>query len=331
MSKRMQRAVAKRAAAPQESPLISQGPAPPASVLLSHTPEASASHSRAPPAAASGSAAPAAPAVMDSGEDLDASMEALFEPSPEPESSKVPPSPPSGSDSSSSSGSTSPSRSRSPKRPSHSRGHSTGAHALAGQDDARQMARAQDLIHKYKLPGPKRVLHPSLVGFDTANRDGVPLSGERCDQLLHEIELMGWDADEANFGNICVEERPGHTDLFRFNKTACAAQEFLADIATESLAFGTLSHSHLHQCLKNIAGGAPAVLPVSFMNNGRLCLHTVRSHSLALAESVENGLSWTVLSWRIRDEPGAMELIQSAQNRKSGVAMKAPREPCIGG
>jgi hypothetical protein len=133
---------------------------------------------------------------------------------------------------------------------------------------------------------------------------------------------MGWDVDEANFGNICVQERPGSSDLLRFNAEACRASEFLADIVVDSLGFGTLSYSHLHQCLKNIAGGCTALSPTSFMLNGRLSVDAVASVSPALAESVTKGLQWTVLSWKIRDVTGAMELIQAAWNRKAGVAMK---------
>ena len=165
-----------------------------------------------------------------------------------------------------------------------------------------------------------------MVGFDCANRDGIPLSGERCDELLAAIEAMGWDVDEANFGNICVQERPGSDALLKFDAGSCVANQFLANIVVDSLPFGSLSHSHLHQCLKNIASGCLASKPTTFMLNGKLSVDAVASVSLALAESVAKGLQWTVLSWKIRDVAGAMELIQAAWNRKAGVAMK---ESCM--
>jgi hypothetical protein len=186
----------------------------------------------------------------------------------------------------------------------------------------KQLLAARSLIEKYKLPGGKQFLAPSLVGFDTANRDGIPLNGDRCDVLLHEIETMGWDPEEANFGNLCVEERPGKSTLLQYNRRACADHKFLADIKVDRLQFGTLSHSHLHQCLKNIAAGTPAERPTSFILNGRLSLDAVASVQPLLADSVRRGLEWTILSWRIREEPGALELIQAAWNRKSSISMK---------
>ena len=68
-----------------------------------------------------------------------------------------------------------------------------------------QEEEAQELIEKYKLPGGPVRLHPSLVGFDTSNRDGIPMSGSRCDELLQIIAKAGWNAEEADFGNIAVQ------------------------------------------------------------------------------------------------------------------------------
>ena len=188
--------------------------------------------------------------------------------------------------------------------------------------EAAQLEAARALIEKYKVPGGPQYLAPVLVGFDVANRDGIPLNGDRCDELLGRIAVMGWDMEEANFGNVCVQERPGRTELLEYNRRACAAHEYLADVVSDSLLYGTLTHSHLHQCLKNIAGGAEAVKPENFMVGGKLNMQAVESAQPSLAQAVRQGLQWTVLSWRIRDEQGAMELIQGAHNRKAAVAMK---------
>ena len=184
-----------------------------------------------------------------------------------------------------------------------------------------QLQAAKQLVEKYKVSEGMQ-LPPQLVGFDVANRDGIPLNGDRCDELLGRISVMGWDSDEANFGNICVQERPSATELLEYNRRACAASEYLADVTTDQILYGTLTHSHLHQCLKNIAGSAAAAKPEAFMNGGNLSLHACTQAQPALAEAVTHGLKWTVLKWTIRDEKGAMELIQGAHNRKAGVAMK---------
>ena len=41
-----------------------------------------------------------------------------------------------------------------------------------------------------------------------------------------------------------------------------------------------------------------------------------------LAESVRRGLQWRILSWKVRDEEGAREIIQSAANRKNQASMQ---------
>ena len=195
----------------------------------------------------------------------------------------------------------------------------------SGLDSQSQIRNAKQLIEQYKLPGGPRFLPPSLVGFDVANRDGIPMDGTRCDCLLGDIASMGWDLEEANFGNICVEERPDQHEVFEYNLRACGEGEFLAPLDCERLPYGSLSHSHLHQCLKNIAGRAVAKAPEAFVVAGRLCPETISRLQPDLAESVRTGLQWTILSWRIRDVPGARELIQAAMNRKAGVHMKELR------
>ena len=99
----------------------------------------------------------------------------------------------------------------------------------------------------------------------------------------------------------------------------------MAPLDCECLPYGSLSHSHLHQCLKNIAGRAVAKTPEAFVVAGRLRLETISRLQSDLAESVHTGLQWTILSWRVRDVPGAQELIQAAMNRKAGVHMKELR------
>ena len=185
-----------------------------------------------------------------------------------------------------------------------------------------QQQAAQKYIQDFKLPGGPVRLHPSLLGFDTSNRDGIPMDGSRCDDLLGQIAAMGWDPEEADFGNIVVQAKPGSSELLDHNRRACEASRFLAPVIVDQLPYGTLSHSHLHQCLKNLAAGAPAEAPQAFIVNGRLSMEAVERLQPKLALSVSVGLTWTVLSHRIREVPGALELIQGAANRRASVAMK---------
>ena len=66
----------------------------------------------------------------------------------------------------------------------------------------RQISTCLSLRKKYSL-GVQQ-LTCSLVGFDPANRDGVPLGGHRCDQLLGDIFFMGFDPTEAQHDKVCV-------------------------------------------------------------------------------------------------------------------------------
>ena len=189
-----------------------------------------------------------------------------------------------------------------------------------------QMKTARDLIAKHKVGDEAQYLAISLVGFDSENRDGIPMDGDRCDELLGDIEMMGFDPEEANFGNICVQERPNSTELLMHNRRACAAHEYLADVVSDSMLYGSITHSHLHQCHKNVQAGAPAKLPTTFMVNGKLNMGAVALAQPEFAASIRQGLKWTILHHSIRDVKingmSACGLIQAAWNRKAGVAMK---------
>ena len=193
--------------------------------------------------------------------------------------------------------------------------------ALAQSADL-QIAEARRLRDLYRVPGGKQFICPHSLGCDPSNRDGIPLNGDRCDALLGDIEQMGWDDDEANFDCIAVQERPHSSDILRWNVHMCSSQEMLSDVVADEIRFGTLSHSHLNQCLKNILGSALASKPKSFIADGRLRLDLVALSQPRLADACSRGLHWEVLSWKLRDVPGALGLIQSACNRKGGVQLR---------
>ena len=190
----------------------------------------------------------------------------------------------------------------------------------------KQISDALKLRKEYRTPGGKQFLPPCLVGFDPENRDGIPCNGTRCDKLLGDICRMGFDEDEANFENICVQARPNDASspegLYRVNKEACEASPMLADLNVDSLSYGSLSHSHLHQCLKNINGGAVAQRPAAFCTDGKLSLEIVATRDPDLARACTQGLKWEILHWKIRDHPDAMRIIQGACNRKGASQMR---------
>ena len=187
----------------------------------------------------------------------------------------------------------------------------------------RQILYARELRQRFALPGGPMLLNPRMVGFDTSNRDGIPINGFRCDKLLADIEAMAFDPDEANHDNVCIEARPGTYELVDYNRAVCKSQEFLANVDVEVMGYGSASHSHLHQCLKNILGGAKCSENIrQFAVGGRLSFESVQRADPLLAAACVSGLKWQVLSWRIRDVPGAIEVIQAACNRKNSASMK---------
>ncbi len=68
-------------------------------------------------------------------------------------------------------------------------------------------------------------------------------------------------AEESDNGGVVVEARPGSTVLHDFNQNACDGDSFNVPVVTGTIAFGSLWHSHLHQCLRNVRGGGVCSVP----------------------------------------------------------------------
>ncbi len=114
------------------------------------------------------------------------------------------------------------------------------------------------------------------VGFHPANRDGQPPNGARCMELLRDIMEIGFDSDEANAGGIVVASPPGNAAIHNFNKTSCDLDPFLAPVVAGSICYGSLSHSRLHQILRNIKYGVARELSSLTDSAGLLNLERVR-------------------------------------------------------
>ena len=82
--------------------------------------------------------------------------------------------------------------------------------------------------------------------------------------------------------------------------------------------FGSLSHSHLSQVLKNVLGGVNHDAPSIVKPDGTVHLDLLAARDPAFAEHVENGLLWEVLAWQMEDEePDACTVVQAALNSKN--------------
>ena len=93
---------------------------------------------------------------------------------------------------------------------------------------------------------------------------------------------------------------------------------FAPAVAGGGLQFGSLSHSHLNQVLKNISGGVKYNAPSIVGPDGTIALNLLATRDHAFAEHVQNGLLWDVLAWEMEDEePDACTVVQAAMNSKN--------------
>ena len=175
---------------------------------------------------------------------------------------------------------------------------------------------------KYRRGGGLVCLPLQQVGFHPLNRDGQPPNGDRCAQLCVDILALGFDTEEANAAGICVEQRPGRHTFDDFNKAACDGDDFHAPVVAGVISFGTLSHSHLHQVLKNIRAGMPGTAKTILDSNGKYSLSKLRTVDLAFAAAVDTGLQWDILAWEMEiEEPEACVVIQAAMNSRAGLSL----------
>lgn len=134
---------------------------------------------------------------------------------------------------------------------------------------------------------------------------------------------MGFDAAEADTNGIVVASRPGQSRIHDWNVASCAGDEFLAEVSAP-ISFGSLSHSHLHQIMRNVKFGAKVEgLPaVAEPTTGRLSLEKLKMMDMPFGTAVETGLLWEILDWRIEEEePSGCAIIQAAMNAKNGIAL----------
>jgi len=137
--------------------------------------------------------------------------------------------------------------------------------------------------------------------------------------LFKTILDAGFDAEESDSGGIVVEARPGSRAVHDFNREACDADPFHATVVTGCIAYGSLSHSRLHQVLRNIRGGGYCIVP-EVSESGKYSLAKLRSVDPPFARAAETGLLWEILSSAIEDEePDGCAIIQAAMNAKKSM------------
>ena len=201
-------------------------------------------------------------------------------------------------------------------------GH-TGHKSKIGADDAAIVRQAAAYRTKYKKQMKIRI--PVIqIGFHPANGHGQPPSASRCISLLQDILDIGFDAEEADNNAVCVEANRGDESIQEFNREAVDGIEAMAPIDCGVIQYGSLSHSHLNQILKNLKAGAHAGIESICDGDGRLSLSKLRLKDVGFAAAVDGGLSWEVLDRKIQEEePEALDIIQTALNAKNGLFLLA--------
>ncbi len=86
-----------------------------------------------------------------------------------------------------------------------------------------------------------------------------------------------------------MEAKPGSNAVREFNRTACDGDPVQAPAVTGWIAYGSLSHSNVHQCLRNIRGGGVCSMP-EVSELGRFSLAKLKTCDPASASAAETGL-----------------------------------------
>jgi hypothetical protein len=160
-----------------------------------------------------------------------------------------------------------------------------------------------DLMHKSKL-------RPGLVGCHQENRDGYGVNGHDVAQLATDIYGIGFDPTEVKA--VAAQIDQSDTITIDFN-TAMVAQSFglLAPIEA-SLQYASLWGSHTNQVLRAFAANVPHTNP-DITVDGKLNLSKLRLTDPTFADAVEQGVEWSIISWRaIKEFPRLANLVQAA-------------------
>ncbi len=198
-------------------------------------------------------------------------------------------------------------------------GHGVPAVAEPPVMDEPMVRKAAACRIKYRREGGLVRIPVEQVGFHPTNRDGQPPNGSRCMELFKEILDVGFDAEESDNGGIVVEARPGSRAVHDFNREACDGDPFHVPVVTGWIAYGSLSHSHLHQTLRNIRGGGVCTVEVA-SESGKYSLAKLRAADPSFSRAAETGLLWDILSCAIEDEePDGCAIIQAAMNAKNSL------------
>ena len=203
---------------------------------------------------------------------------------------------------------------------------STKASYKALKDKPEQLIRLACVFRTKYRQGEKVRLPPVLVGVHPDNRGGAKMSGLRVLELLKLLLENGFDGEEADCGGVVIAST---SMVMEFNVMACAGDPLLvATVGGKGLQFGSLSHSHLNQLLKNLC--AQMAVPLEEQDDpilspilgpfGDFQLPLLKIHDDTFEQYAREGLSWDVLDEIMQtEEPDAAQIISAAANVKNAM------------
>ena len=171
-------------------------------------------------------------------------------------------------------------------------------------DDVLDMLVEQKLAWKARIP-PKR------VGVDKANRGGYGVSPTEVHALGSEIVKMGF-SPLACAHAVCGEDDEDSTHA-RFTVDLASANLGLGRKSIEEIAYASVSCTHTNQWLCAALDGVECEYE-NLTIDGKMSVAKL-SKDPKLADALQNGLEWLVLSAKVRKMyPQLMDLVQHARN-----------------
>ena len=220
--------------------------------------------------------------------------------------------------------------------------------AAMADDHTRQIIKRSIAYRARFRVESKKVVAPFQIVPHPQNRGGDPVKSLRTQQIMYDILKDGYDPIDANSNGVLVEEKPavagGSERVLQedFEKKIKVDPD-IAQLCnlSQPARYGSLSHSHLNCCFRNIlgnkkgcecsptrGGGAErAKCDCKYSplldDQGNYTLERVRAHDGDWGRQCEGGLEWEVLSWKLdAEEPEAALVISIALNKKNEAAMK---------
>ena len=184
---------------------------------------------------------------------------------------------------------------------------------VAGADKIEEIAMASGF-------GTEMSLNPRMVGIDISNRGGQGVSTLEVALLANGIVEDGWSWAMVKH-TTCIEERPGASDIGDFNAKLVAGSD-LAPVQKDEIRYGSLSCGHTNQILRAMQASMPSKI-AHVSEDGKYNMARIRSRDAELYKAVTQGLTWKVMSWRMRVwYPTVTDILQSARNMAASTLRK---------